>query len=378
MFEGSGWCCGDGCVPLGASKAEESGLGQTYTCLFKCRKAEPQQGRNPKQQKISAEHLEAYKLQQQKRRENADQSNLQTFLSNPKGMDSPGGARKEKAESSLRPRVCDNGFPDPPKEQTDEIFSYNQAIPPVAQDKRVITAIQHGIWLHDNQMIGEAEGQLFIEWQKNLDKSPPDENSTLSPHVSKKAEWKNFCDYKVKIDMNKSQNEIGEATINHRRNQQDLHRLHHHDAVRVVEDSAALYAPSNFAKLEFLKGVADQLEVMTKINPAIRDTVKVVYLLTTATTEPSLHETADQQAAYDFLGKGETSDDDLYKQYYLHSHIVKSFQRKVNLQTGDIQAAQDWLELRDMMLARAYVNKKLLRQWVDFSIRRQRMSSRIL
>ncbi|KAL2073972.1 hypothetical protein VTL71DRAFT_7750 [Oculimacula yallundae] len=192
------------------------------------------------------------------------------------------------------------------------------------------------------------------------------------------AAWDDYREYKARLGLDASQNEYLEAVFDHDWLLTQLHgplgsgKTYTASAIAMsfglLQVRTAVCAPSCAATLKCLKAVVTQLTAAAAINPNIVDTVKVVFIPTTATTKVSVSKSTNfLQAAYDMLGESETSTDDPYKEYMLYSHVLKSFEHRIELQIGDVPSARAWIQTRKDLLLGISVSSILLKQFVDLA-----------
>ncbi|KAK0108023.1 hypothetical protein ONS95_002848 [Cadophora gregata] len=130
----------------------------------------------------------------------------------------------------------------------------------------------------------------------------------------------------------------------------------------------ALCAPSNTAAEECLRNVLEHLKVLYQLDPTAQDDFKVVYVPTTASTKEALASLGEEHIAYDMFKEGEGSDDDPFKQFKLHAHVVRSFEKRASLKLGDYMEAESWLKVLERLRADHQVKPKLMRQFVDLGM----------
>lgn len=136
----------------------------------------------------------------------------------------------------------------------------------------------------------------------------------------------------------------------------------------LLKCKTALCAPSNTAVEECMKNVVQNLNLLRTIDPKAADDFLVVLLPTTASTKASLKNLGDEHAAHDFVAEGEGAESDPYREYRLHSHIVRLMQSKVALKTADHGMAQNWLDILNKLKTKQTVKRKDLREFVDQGI----------
>ena len=133
----------------------------------------------------------------------------------------------------------------------------------------------------------------------------------------------------------------------------------------LLKCKTALCAPSNTAVEECMKNVVQNINLLREIDPTAAEDFLVVLLPTAASTKASLKNLGDEHAAYDFVAEGEGAENDPYREYRLHSHIVRFMQSKVALRTADHEMAQNWLDVLKKLKTKQTVKKKDLREFVD-------------
>jgi hypothetical protein len=136
----------------------------------------------------------------------------------------------------------------------------------------------------------------------------------------------------------------------------------------LLKVKTALCTPSNIAVEECMKNVVQNLNLLRMMDPTAANDFLVVLLPTTASTKASLKNLGDEHAAHDFVAEGEGAESDPYREYRLHSHIVRSMQSKVALRSADHETAQKWLEVLGKLKTKQTVKRKDLRDFVDFGI----------
>ncbi|KAH7396059.1 hypothetical protein BKA64DRAFT_76077 [Cadophora sp. MPI-SDFR-AT-0126] len=102
-------------------------------------------------------------------------------------------------------------------------------------------------------------------------------------------------------------------------------------SLALTKNRTALCAPSNTAAEECLRNVLEHLKVLYELDPSAQDDFKVVYVPTTASTKEALASLGEEHIAYDMFKEVEGSEDDPFKQFKLHAHVVRSFEKRASM-----------------------------------------------